>query len=437
MNATIFQSDKGDCLLIESDDGKLLLTDGGMKQSFLAHVAPALGRLRAAGREIDVAYVSHIDQDHIAGILQLMDDEAAWRVFDHQQTIGNTSVREPENPRPPKVRALWHNAFHELIGRNSGAIENLLAASSRILAAATNPVLLEISAEHQNLALSKAEAVRLSRRAGPGQLGIPLNTPAAGKLMQVRSSGQFIQLGSLRLFTIGPFAADLRTLRTEWNDWLRQNRETLRKLREQAERDERDLGNALAAFTRRMEIAAETFGDRAAVTAPNLASLMFYVEEPRAGGGKKKYLLTGDGHCNDILKGLRHHQKLDQQNGAGLHVDMLKVQHHGSEHNSDEDFCRAITADHYVFCGNGEHTNPELGVIKLVLNSRVGPAAARSPNAETGNPFTLWFNSSEAATAGANRTHMRSIKRLVTRAAATHPAVSFKFLEGDSFRLSI
>lgn len=435
---TIFQSDKGDCLLLESDDGKLILCDGGLRDSYIEHVAPALGRLRTNGSEIDVAYVSHIDQDHIAGILQYMDDEVAWRVFDHQKATGNNGVPKPKNPRPPKVHALWHNAFHDQVGDNAGKIEAMLAASASILAASQDPHLLEISAEHQNLALSRSEAIRLSRRVGSSQLGIPLNAPAGGKLMMVRKSGQSITLGSLSMFIIGPFKADLENLRDEWNEWLRTNSEEIKRLRDRAERDEGDLGSSVEGLVRGLDITAETFGDRNRVTAPNLASLMFYVEEPRKGGGNKRYLLTGDGHCDDILKGLHHHDKLDQQSNRGIHVDVLKGQHHGSEHNWNEDFCRAVTADNYIFCGNGEHENPDPGVIKLVLDSRIGLPAKRSPNAETSQPFTLWFNSSEAvATDPANGRHMKMIKDLVTAARKRSKNVNFRFLEDNSFRFTV
>jgi hypothetical protein len=46
-------------------------------------------------------------------------------------------------------------------------------------------------------------------------------------------------------------------------------------------------------------------------------------------------------------------------------VDVLKIQHHGSENNLDEQFARTVSADHYVFCGNGSHGNPETDVIDL------------------------------------------------------------------------
>ena len=81
-----------------------------------------------------------------------------------------------------------------------------------------------------------------------------------------------------------------------------------------------------------------------------------------------------------------------------LHVDVLKVQHHGSENNVDENFCRKVSADHYVFCGNGSHGNPELSVIEMIYNSRLGPKKKRAlaPKAE-GRPFKFWFSTTSDA----------------------------------------
>ena len=100
------------------------------------HVAPALARIRERGGVLDLVYVSHIDRDHISGVLQLMDDLVAWRVFDYQRESGNQDYPEPESPRPPEVRDLWHNAFHELVTANRGEIERAIAARASVLISA-------------------------------------------------------------------------------------------------------------------------------------------------------------------------------------------------------------------------------------------------------------------------------------------------------------
>ena len=179
---------------------------------------------------------------------------------------------------------------------------------------------------------------------------------------------------------------------------------------------------------------AKTFklGEREKVTTPNLASLMFYVEEKG-----KTLLLTGDGHHLDILAGLRQTGKL--KGAGGLHVNVLKVQHHGSEHNLDEKFCRTVTADHYVFCGNGEHENPDLKVIQAIADSRLGSPAQRSSNPQVSNKFKFWFNSSEAVTIKDEaKEHMKKVEKLVRKLAdKSGGRMGSFFLKGSSFELPI
>lgn len=432
MKFTTFQSDKGDCLLLEADDGTRILADGGMVRSYKEHVAGSLARMRENDQKLDLVYVSHIDEDHIAGILQMMDDEAAWRVYDYQQSNGNTGYPEPESPRPPEVAAIWHNAFHEQLGENAGPIEDMLAASSSVLSASASPMLLEMAEEFQELALSVRQAILLSRRVGGKQLNIPLNPPADGKLMYVRPNLSPFQLGNLKVYVIGPFEADLRKLRTDWNAWLRANRETLRKIQREAREDEENMGNDVQRLTELLAARAEELGRRDQVTPPNLASLMLLIEEPSSNGGTKRYLMTGDGAWQDIVKGLEHHGFLTDESPS-LHVDVLKIQHHGSENNANDEFFKKITADHYIFCGNGEHENPDVRVVRTLLDSRIGPATRRSSNAETDNQFKVWFNSSsQVSNREPAREHMRKLENIMQQAANTSNKVRYRFLESGS-----
>jgi beta-lactamase superfamily II metal-dependent hydrolase len=449
MKLRVFQSGKGDCLLLTGDDGRLVLIDGGVKGAFKQHVAPALGRLRENGKELDLVYLSHIDQDHIAGILQLFDDEVSWRTHEFQLENGNAGHKPPKSPRPPRVKSIWHNAFHEQIGQNAGDIEQMLAASAQILSGSTLDVVKELASSQADLATSISEAIQLTRRVGPEQLGVKLNAPAKGKLMMARSSPTpAIKVGGLRFHIIGPFKEDLENLKVEWNNWLRNNRDALKKIQQKADADAlqfsvreiRDiLGPKLAQARSLSELlpldslsTKTALGDRNKVTVPNLASLMFFVEE-----NGNTLLLTGDGHHSEIIHGLKRIKKM---NGTGgLHVNVLKVPHHASEFNVDEAFCRTITADHYIFCGNGEHQNPDLQVIQAIADSRLGGPSAVSPNPQARDSFKFWFNSDRSQSSIAKaRDHMKKVEQLVAKIAGKSGGkLKSQFLSTSSFQLSI
>ncbi len=461
MKITIFQSGKGDCLLLcgKGEKGRILV-DGGMANAYSKFVAPHLGELAEKKLPLDLVYLSHIDEDHIAGVLQLMHDHVDWRVHDFQLQQGNHDHPAPESPRPPKIKEIWHNSFHEMLEDNQGKIIDLTAASSSggtldqaaaaaqisgLLAASANTLfgtgiaaLQEAAAEQLGIASSIPQAIQLSRRVSAEQLDIPLNKRFGKKLAFVREDvppPKPIKIGPLRISVIGPFAKDLEVLRKDWNKWLDKNNEKLARIKEQARRDAERLGTSDIRKLLELQIAeAKRLGNRSEVTPPNLASLMLFVEE-----GMRTLLLTGDGHSEDIVKGLAFHKKLDS--AGRLHVDVLKVQHHGSEHNIEKDFVQRVSADHYIFCGNGENENPDLKVLDLILDSRLNAVdfAATHPKAQ--QPFKFWLNSSESATTTpAAKAHMRQVQELLAaRKQQSAGRLTDEFLEGQtpSFELSI
>lgn len=416
MKLTVFQADKGDCLLITGQDGKHILADGGMRGSYQDYVRPAMGELSAADEMIDLVYLSHIDRDHIGGVLQLMDDAVDWRVYDYQTSLGNSSFRKPKFPRPPYMKTIWHNNFKDQVQDNSGAIENQLAANSRLLNMNTlltgdkKMALAEMAENYSQLTYSVKEGLELSQRVGKNQLGIPVNPQFNGGLIYADEAPASISIGGMSLYVIGPFKEDLEKLRQEWNDWLKANQDIVAEVRAEAKQDAEDLpmmDEGQWVLSSMLTLAAQ-LGDRNKVTTPNLASVMLLVEE--AG---KTVLMTGDGHWEDILKGLERQHKLESQNR--LHVDVLKVQHHGSEHNIHEDFCKAVTADHYIFCGNGAHENPNLDVLQMMIDTRLS-LPANHPQA--GKKFKFWFNSSVNYAGTEDREkHMQAVKDLVDEAA--------------------
>jgi beta-lactamase superfamily II metal-dependent hydrolase len=401
---TLFPADKGDCILVTGAGGEQLLIDGGMRSSFAHGPAKALAKLK----RLDVVCVSHIDQDHISGILQIMDDLVAWRTHRYQVKSGNRDHEPPEVPEPPEIREIWHNAFHEQIRANAGEIEEMLAATSTILSGGENRKIQDLAHTHRDLVASVREGIELSRRVDQAVLNIPLNPPASGGLLYVRDEPTVVRLGRMRITVIGPFEEDLLTLRKEWNKWLAENRAALAEIEKEAREEvasvptneiDRIVGVALAQ--------ARILGDRRHVTVPNLASLMLLVEEDG-----RRVLLTGDGHGQDILKGLEHAGQLDDE--GRIHVDVLKVQHHGSEHNIDQEFCRSVTAEQYIFCANGAHENPDLAVVDAVIDSRVGSSRERSSSPQAGRPFVLLFNSSSSVSeTDDGQAHMEEVEDLV------------------------
>jgi hypothetical protein len=402
MKLSIFQSDKGDCLLLEGRSqngkpGKLVLCDGGMGPSMRLHVRDELAKLRKRGRELEFIYVSHIDNDHISGVLQLLQDEVEWRVYDHHKRNGN-GIAKPAAPRPPKIKGILHNAFRDLLKDNQrrvGAtetalnIENLLRSLTPALFATADHELTHAAEELQAIATGVPEAIQVSKLIAADALDIPLNQPPGAakpaQLLFVRRDSAPFDVGTMKFTLIGPTKDELENLRKGWNTWLRENQERVRDLRSELKRRIEEFSTGVTAASPFDLRGWNGIPDYKGVTAPNVASMMFMVEEDG-----KTLLLTGDGQQDYILKGLKQLGFLADD--GHLHVNVLKMPHHGSEHNFDATIAAQLSADHYVFCANGEHDNPDLRVLDIVYQSRQkGPAA-------TGK-FNFWFSTTAAAQA--------------------------------------
>lgn len=419
MKLNVFQSNTGDCLLISSD-GRHILVDGGLKGSYQDYARPALGKIAEQGEKLDLVCVSHIDSDHISGIIQLVDDVLAWRVFRFQESQGNEKFERPSFPEPPEISEIWHNAFEAQVGDVQAAFEETVTMQIQASILGQNDFLAQAG---QNLITGEQQAIELSTLIDPSLLNIPLNKPFEGKPLMLRNDAPLTYVvGEMKLYLLGPFEDDLTRLHQQWEVWIKANQNKLKMLREKVEENKNRLGlTAEEALGLTIKSLTAELGNRTQVTIPNLASITFLVEK-----SDRYILMTGDAHGNEILKGLRLHGFLPEE-GGGMHVDVLKIQHHGAEANIDEAFCRTMTADHYVFSGNGGHENPELAVIDAVVSSRL-------ENEETLAPFSLWFNSSEADAGSEQRSeHMRKVRERVEELAeGKEDLISFRFTDGEA-----
>jgi hypothetical protein len=149
------------------------------------------------------------------------------------------------------------------------------------------------------------------------------------------------------------------------------------------------------------------------VTPPNRASITLLAEEDG-----RTCLLTGDAAEDELCDGLRAAGHLAD---GPFRCDVLKVQHHGSEHNLSIRFARAVLADHYVFCADGAHGNPDPSVIRTVVEGR-----APEPG-----PFTLWFNCSPERASAGRRPALQAAIDEATACAAEHDGVSVEVLDDD------
>lgn len=244
----------GDCLLMhwgERGDMRLALIDGGPSDVYHQWLAPRLRALAAERRvdplELALVLVSHIDDDHIHGVLDLFG--------------GCVEALDDELDPPYTIDRLWHNAFHKLTdpalggaGTTVASVSSASAASSAVLAASVD----------QGRRLQD-DAVRLRVPINDGRGGL-IVAPLARELP-----------GGLKLSVLAPSSQRLDALRVKWEQQ--------------------------AARQGRVSALAAAYEDTSVYNRSSIVVL--------AQVDGRRMLLTGDARGDDVLDGLRAADLID------------------------------------------------------------------------------------------------------------------------------
>ena len=340
---------KGDCFLLHfgsKNEPGLVMIDGGPKSVYKPHLEPRLKAIKAARGlatedplQVDLLMVSHVDDDHIQGILDLTKEEI--------------TAKQAHQPQLLNVLSLWHNSFDEIIGHEP---KELMASVKTQFGAASvaggelpddaRREVQERSAEDPEVVVSTLKVLAsieqgFRLRQDAEGLGWARNPEVGGKLVIAREGGKAIAIGQgLTLTVVGPMQPELNALHQKHEEWL-----------EELKKKGKSPPEALAAYVDK--------------SVPNLSSIVVLAE-----CDGKRILLTGDARGDKILEGLQLVGLLEPGKKSKMEVDVLKVPHHGSSNNLDDDFFERIIAKHYVFSGNGEHGNPEREALEMLISAR-------------------------------------------------------------------
>jgi hypothetical protein len=310
----------GDCLLIEYEhrgDVRRILIDGGAPGVYKSALRPRLAQLSKSELEFELLVVTHVDYDHIAGILEMSLDDTM----------------------PFCAKDVWFNGFRHLQGPD-------------VMAGKHGEKLTD-----------------LLRRNGTSWNRIYFD----GRAVAVPASGipPRVELDeSVALTVLSPTLPLLANLRKDW----RASCESI-SLRPEDLEDARSRGRYLtlgvAATADVKEISPPD------VTA--LLGERFYEDDSAANGssiavlleyeGQHRILCTGDAHPSTLV------ESMGQLRPEQLQLDACKLPHHGSRGNVSADLIRKIASDAFIFSSNGEkflHPHPE-AVARAVKYSAIEP----------------------------------------------------------------
>src|SRR3954447_8536042 len=298
---------------------RMMLIDGGPFGTFNEHLRPALVELAGAGATLDLVVLSHIDNDHVMGLLEMFGALEKARLEPSAET--GTAM-------PAAIKELWHNSFSLSAGG-----EDIAPRIREALASATEksaPKLMSLAGTL--MGVGEGDALRVAALT----LGVPINARFDGRPVLVDNTST-VRTAGMSIDVSGPSTQILERLRAEWLAWL-------------------------SAHGRGVTAAAAVAADN---TTPNLSSIVLLL---RAHG--RSMLLTGDGRGDHIVDGLGERGLLSKS--GKFHVNVLKVPHHGSARNATRDFFAMVTADTYVISANGRYGNPDLECLLSLVDAAGG-----------------------------------------------------------------
>ena len=276
-----FEAGCGDSILVSTSEGTTILIDGGLTTTYRKSIQRKLTRFKLLNKVI----VTHIDNDHICGIIALIKD----------------------NARRKKIEELWFNSCDVITvnkdGRKVGTGQSLLLEK----------LLLKYNVKYRNdIYLSNNNNYSINQ--------------------------------DVTLTLLSPREEDLDELKVE------------------LEKDEakycngRKVGNVSnkKCLDKRSidEVESISTKDNSINNKTSIAFILDYKDENR-------FLFLADAHINIINDSLK---KLGFSKDNRLKVDFVKLSHHGSQNNINNEFLNLVETDKFVTltdCSKFEHPDKE------------------------------------------------------------------------------
>lgn len=304
----MFPARDGDALVLTWGDAakpRRMLIDAG-RESAWPVIKKTYKDLPEAQRTFELLVVSHIDADHIAGVLKMLAD--------------------PD--RPLKFKEVWFNAYHHLVG---GTWETFGVAQGEALSD-----------------LLKAKPAIWNKRFGGKAVVIEDDAPPPR-----------LTIEGLELTLLSPTRAKLQALAPEWKDWLRAEGLDREQVPDGEPAPPTIIPEGYEAFGPTPDVhALANAPQREDKKAPNGSSIAF-----TATYGGKRILLTADAHHKTLTASLATLPAAERR------FDLVKLSHHGSQGNLSRRLLDSLDCSRYAISTDGSrhhHPDPE-AIARLLL----------------------------------------------------------------------
>jgi beta-lactamase superfamily II metal-dependent hydrolase len=307
----MFKAGHGDCLCIEYGDSAApsrVLIDGGTKSTY-KRLKKYISTIPADQRRFDLLIVTHIDADHIAGILKLVEDDDIGVSFDD----------------------VWYNAYHHLPGD-----------------------------EFEPFGVAQGE--KLSKKLS--ELGWKWNQAFGGGAIEVPGTGALpshMLPGGMKLTLLSPGRKQLLELKKVW-------KKECQKAGLDPHTPEEEPPQPLPSGIEMMgpldieTLAVVPFSEDTSEANGSSIAVIAEFDGHQA-------LLSGDAHPSVLITSM---ERLDRGAGL-LTFDVFKLPHHGSKANVNKEILARIDCQNFMISTNGAYfDHPDKEAVARIIKFSPG-----------------------------------------------------------------
>lgn len=322
---------------MEFQTSHYILIDGGYVDTYENYLLPTLKEIESQGGKLNVVVVTHIDSDHISGIIRLLED------------------------MPIGIGEIWYNGYRH--------IQSMAVTTEDKETFVHRSICKECQSEECK-PISAKQGCTLSALIAKNE--IPWNTPAKGYTIMAPMT---FPLGDAIIHVISPNNENIEDLESFWKKRLIKDG-LLKKAHSEEFWDdayEFSLSKDMPGFhfhekkvsksndlLKLCEDAYEPDG-----SASNGSSISFVLETKG-----KRLLFLGDSHSETVAASLKI---LYGEEKAPYIFDAVKLSHHGSYNNNSPELFNLIVSDKWLVSTNGDKYNhPDITVLAHIITRGKG-----------------------------------------------------------------
>lgn len=348
----VLPANEGDCILItiEKEDIHILI-DGGTAETYRNYLKTRLIQLKNEGKVIDLLIVTHIDNDHIGGIIELLKENGS-----------------DMDAKIIRIKNIWHNSYRHLqfdknqtLGKSEKSILNKIIANG------------EVSLNYNLGKSSPISAIQGTTLAGLIFEGCyHWNEQSEGQA--IINNGINYQFGKECFISVlKPNISDLEKLGQKWKRDLKKSKYSF------VFSEDKLFDDAFEYYCRCMPIDGNGNNEKICYSNHNTKEMTIeeISREPMSEDNSitnrssisviiryrnKKLLFLADNIADDVLEYL-------SQEDRGY--SLVKLPHHGSANNISDDFVECIESDTYLVSTNSEKYNhPDIETLAKIACKR-------------------------------------------------------------------